>query len=585
MSLSTNVVRRIGSRNYYARLAVPKDLQHRMGTTIGKPKRELWQSLNTSDPREAKRAARPVVEAWERQFAELRLPRHLSEGELQDAVWQRYLELITADEKFRQSMPSNADLDEIWKHLEREFGEYELDAFRILELIRDQFQANTHERSIRFSKLKTDTARGETELVADVVRKIIDDRRLDLETHSDEYRKLAQGIQRAELEALTRGRERDAGVFSGAPADPLVQPPTIKPQPASEGIVVLFDRFRQESSNAVSADTWSQNRKIVVLFDEFVGGKAHVSAINRKNVRDWKANLFKWPVKAADTNAFKGLSFLKVIEKNETIGKPFIQPKTINRYLSAIGSFSGWLLSNDFLETDVMAGMYLDYDRETHPVLPYTAEQLGRIFRSPLFHRCGGDKREAQTGKVEIRDWRYWIPYIGLYTGARLGEIAQLLTADVRQLHGVWIFHVTREGSKTKSTKTRGSERVVPMHSKLIEMGFLDYHARMKAQGHKNLFPEIKPDARGFRSGTPSSFLNDYFRDIGVKLDKSVNFHSFRHGIADAFRAAGYLDEQFNMLLGHTKATTTGRYGILPQGILSERVKMIEAVAFTGLAS
>jgi integrase len=583
MSLATNVVRRLGSRNYYARIHVPKDLQLRMGKGIGKRTKELWRSLNTSDPRVAKAAARPVVEAWERQFEEMRLPRHLSEGELQDAVWQRYLELITADEKFRQSMPSSDDLDEIWKHLEGEFGSYELDAFRILELIRDQFQVNTHERSIRFSKLKADTARGETELVADVVRKIIDDRRLDLETSSAEYRKLAQGIQRAELEALERGRERDAGTFSGAPKDPLVQPPTVKPQPAAEGIVVLFDRFRQESSNAVSADTWSQNRKIVLLYDEFVGGKAHVSAINRKNIRDWKANLFKWPVKAADTNAFKGLSFIKVIEKNESIGKPFIQPKTINRYLSAVGSFAGWLLSNDFLQEDVMAGMYLNYDRETHPVLPYTAEQLKRIFGSPLFHRCGGDKREAETGAIEVRDWRYWIPYIGLYTGARLGEIAQLLAGDVRQLHGVWMFHITREGSRTKSVKTRGSERVVPMHSALIKLGLLDYLARMKAEGHKNLFPEIKPDARGFRSGTPSSFLNDYFRDIGVKLDKSVNFHSFRHGIADAFRAAGYLDEQFNMLLGHTKATTTGRYGILPEGILSERVKMIEAAEFPGL--
>jgi hypothetical protein len=44
------------------------------------------------------------------------------------------------------------------------------------------------------------------------------------------------------------------------------------------------------------------------------------------------------------------------------------------------------------------------------------------------------------------------------------------------------------------------------------------------------------------------------------------------------------LDEQFNMLLGHTKATTTGTYGIVPQGILSVRVKMIEAVAFSGLS-
>jgi hypothetical protein len=45
------------------------------------------------------------------------------------------------------------------------------------------------------------------------------------------------------------------------------------------------------------------------------------------------------------------------------------------------------------------------------------------------------------------------------------------------------------------------------------------------------------------------------------------------------FRAAG-LDEQFNVLLGHTKATTTSKYGIMVQGILSQRVEMIEALTY-----
>jgi hypothetical protein len=66
-------------------------------------------------------------------------------------------------------------------------------------------------------------------------------------------------------------------------------------------------------------------------------------------------------------------------------------------------------------------------------------------------------------------------------------------------------------------------------------------------------------------------------------VDKSVNFQSFRHGIADAFRSPGYLDVQFNMLPVHAEATTTGTYGIVPQGILSDRVKMIEAVEFKQL--
>jgi integrase len=583
MSLTTNVVRRKGSRNYYVRVSVPKDLQVRLGR-VGKPKRERWQSLNTTNPTEAKRSARPIVDQWEREFEELRLPKQLTEAELQDAVWRRYLELVTADEKFRQALPTDADLNEIWKHLEQEFGgPYEIDAFRILELIRTKFEDDQRERAARMIKIRTDAARGETEAVASIVRRVMDERRLDLDTHSPEYRKLAQGVLRAELEALNRAAERDAGDWSGEPKDKLVQPPKFFAHPPGEKIVELFDRFKRESSGNVSPDTWDQNRKIVVLFDEFVGGKAHISALNRKSIREWKTELFRWPVKAADLKVFRGLTFSQIIEKNDTVGKPAISQATINKYLAALGGFCSWLLSNDFIETDVMAGMYLKFDRDKRNRVPFEAAQLKTIFSSPLFDKCGGDKQESISGNVAVRDWRYWIPWIGLYTGARLGEIAQLLTTDVRQIHGVWIFHVTREGSALKSTKTKGSQRVVPIHSELIKLGLLDYHATIATRGEKQFFPEIKPDKRGFYSGDPSSFFNDYFRDIGVKVDKTVNFHSFRHGIADAFRDAGYLDEQFNMLLGHTKATTTGRYGILPEGILSERVKMIEAVAFRGL--
>jgi integrase len=158
------------------------------------------------------------------------------------------------------------------------------------------------------------------------------------------------------------------------------------------------------------------------------------------------------------------------------------------------------------------------------------------------------------------------------------------MVVDLRQIHGHWCFHITREGSRLKSTKTVGSQRVVPVHSELLRMGLIGYHAKMVERGEAQLFPEIKPDKRGFFSGTPSGFFNDYFRDIGIKIDKTVNFHSFRHGISDAFRRAGYIDEVFGrQLLGHSEATTTGQYGIIPEGILADRIKMIESVSYPGL--
>src|SRR5262249_41999527 len=154
------------------------------------------------------------------------------------------------------------------------------------------------------------------------------ERGLTFEKGSIEFRRLAHAVIRAELEALRRSAERDAGNFGGNPTDPIVQPPTALARTPGETILELFDRFRKEKRRT-SEDTHVQNRKIVVLFDEFVGGNQHVSAFNRKNFREWKNKLSRWPGKAQEIREFKGKSFLEIIEHNETLKKPTISDKTI----------------------------------------------------------------------------------------------------------------------------------------------------------------------------------------------------------------------------------------------------------------
>ena len=105
----------------------------------------------------------------------------------------------------------------------------------------------------------------------------------------------------------------------------------------------------------------------------------------------------------------------------------------------------------------------------------------------------------------------------------------------------------------------------------------------MAASGHQIYFQKSNLTGAATCRVTRLAFFNDYFTVVGAKEDKRVNFHSFRHGATDAFRRGGYLDEQFACLIGHTKATTTGRYGIMPEGALSQRVAMIEAMMYPGL--
>lgn len=46
-----------------------------------------------------------------------------------------------------------------------------------------------------------------------------------VEQGSTEWRDLAHGFGRAELEAILRTLEHDQGVFAGKPTDPIVKPP------------------------------------------------------------------------------------------------------------------------------------------------------------------------------------------------------------------------------------------------------------------------------------------------------------------------------------------------------------------------
>lgn len=577
MGLASNIQRRGGSAVYYVRLAVPKKLHSIVG------KKEIWKSTGVRDPKAARLAALPILAKYRAQFEALAQRQEPTPGDLQAAVWRHYEGLLDHDQRERAAMPTIAMVQQAKDRLADDIAAgtvewsgdplVQLNAALDVLVMKDAPALARDRRDIKLARLRKQLAVGETGPIEWAADDVIQRDQLLIERGSPAYRDLCQRLQRAEIQMLERAAERDQGNWSGVPTDAVVAPadPTAGRQKAGpgEGLWDLYGRFESEKKASISLDTWTQNRVIVGLFFEFIGETSHVSAITRKSVRDWKHALASWPVKALKITEFQGMTFRKIIEANKTIGKPTISANTLNRYLSAIAGFCEWLFNHEFIEQDCMRGMFLSVDKQEQKVFPYSDDQLRTIFTSPLITRCAGDDQEHKPGDVEIRDWRYWLPWIAAYTGARLGELAQLLTADVRQIHGVWVLHITREGSRLKSTKTGGSERVVPIHSELIKLGLLDYHAKMVSRGEQQLFPELKPDTRGFFSRTPSRFFAGYLKRIGAKSDKRHNFHSFRHGAADAFRRAGYLDEQFGPLLGHTKSTTTGRYGIMPEGPLS----------------
>jgi len=144
--------------------------------------------------------------------------------------------------------------------------------------------------------------------------------------------------------------------------------------------------------------------------------------------------------------------------------------------------------------------------------------ELARIFEpaSYLEHMNAGD--------------HFWVPLLGLGTGARMGELVTLRVTDVApdSKSGVWRLSV-----KDGVAKNDNSIRQVPIPTKIIELGFLDYRAKLEALGSELLFPF--PDIEGETwKMDPSKNLSRKFGlylDILDIKDRRKVFHSLRHNV------------------------------------------------------
>lgn len=567
-------------------------------------KKELVKALGTKNENEAKRLMWPVVESWTRHFDDIRARREITPDDKAEAVWQHYEATLERDEQKRRSMPTPAEIEAEEQSLFRRIDKGEIgsadfvgmiNAHTELELMLRARTDDANNRARRLAGLKLALISGDTKLIEPEVLDFIAKHRLLVDIDSDEYRELCTLMTRAEIEGLQRTLERDKGDFTGTPKDPIVKPATGTARETAapgETIMELFENYALENPKQITADTLAQARRDIGTFVDYVGSTCPVHRIDKKAVREWKALLMKYPVKATETKAFEGMKIVQIVKHNETVGKPVLTPRTVNRYLSSLGAFCNWLVNNGYLESNPTEGMSLAKDKRKK-VFPFKTDQLNTLFKSPLFTGCQSDEAPRfwhKPGSVLIRDHRYWVPLIMLYSGARPAEIAQLAVSDVRQDHRHWIMDITEttddddEEENIKSVKTEGSRRVVPVHQELVKLGFLDYHADMKKAGQSRLFPLAERNSRGQMIADYSREFGRYLTRIGLKSGRGVSLYSFRHGAFDAMRRAGYLDEQFNFIFGHVSGNKVTRgYGILPQGMLEERVKLVNAIAYPGL--
>jgi len=90
----------------------------------------------------------------------------------------------------------------------------------------------------------------------------------------------------------------------------------------------------------------------------------------------------------------------------------------------------------------------------------------------------------------------YWAPLLAYYSACRIEEICQLHTDNIKQENGTWVLDIN--GNDGRKLKTLSSKRLIPIHSHLIELGFLEFVGKPK---RKLVFRELIKAISGFRKG------------------------------------------------------------------------------------
>ena len=400
----------------------------------------------------------------------------------------------------------------------------------------------------------------------------------------------AQAEQRRMLVAMLQGRFSDA-----APTDPLfagMKSPGLPPmdgtgvKSVTDPLSDVIDTYQKHiKMQTYPVQTLNEKVRVLQWLMDFVGKDRPIAAVGVEDMREFRDTMRRLPAHFTMRPRFKGLTLRELAALE---GETLIATNTAEKNLSHVRAFFEWAVGDKYLQSSPAAGLKLTSGKQAKkkkPKLPFSTEQLKAIFDCPLYRGSASVVRRHKPGSNVYRDANFWIPLIGLYTGARMGEIIQLQLDDIKEFKGVWYFDVTindeddddEVGDETavakrnKGLKTENSKRVIPVHPFLIKAGFIEFCAlrRKASPTDGRVFSEIKPGPKGEWSKRYSKWFTRFLIQNGIKT-KAISFHSFRHSFVDAMRAANVQDSCQYALVGHAskaEKVTTQKYG---EGYMAE---------------
>lgn len=330
-----------------------------------------------------------------------------------------------------------------------------------------------------------------------------------------------------------------------SPAQPASPANSIsRSKPTSLDPFKCLDKYRKSKKDLVSPKTIDMAYAKCHIVLTLLKAKS-IKDIRRLQAEEARNQLSKYPVNAKKHKQFDGLEGQQLIRANEKHELPTLSPESVKDYIQKCSSFFEWCLQMEMTDINPFKGMKFRKTRkDSEAKNAYSHADLQKLFSS-----------EIHTQKKYKHPHYYWLPLLGLYTGARLNELCQLYREDIFKQDDTWVIRIDDKLTGQR-LKNHSSRRLIPIHDKLLQLGFIDY---INSVQHERIFPVLKQERDGF--GTAASKWFGRFK-TALGFERGHDFHSFRHTVATQLKNAEVSSILAGELLGHSQSNITyGRYG------------------------
>ena len=227
------------------------------------------------------------------------------------------------------------------------------------------------------------------------------------------------------------------------------------------------------------------------------------------------------------------------------------KPSTVKKILTRLSTVMDWAVNNDYIAKALTDGLKptkgTDSSREA-----FSQDQVKTLM--------------AHAKTLPVDSWQRWALSLGVIAGTRIEELRQLTKADVKQVGDVWVIDINRNDGK--SAKTANALRVIPLTDGAYGFDLQTFRSFTDAADSK-LFK--------LGAGQFSGLLNGMLRDVlDLKADRTQTFHSLRHSLAGAMKAAEVPVGTAESILGHASGSIS--YDLYGAGSGVEVGRMAEAL-------